>query len=253
MRLVLSILSLFIFLPFGECQITDSLYLNNLSIELLHQIKNKESTTDIQTILQDIPLTKAEELLNDDRKKIAFWLNVYNAYIHLILIKDESLFKDKGKFYKDKHISIFGLELSFDDIEHGIIRGSEYKYFLGYLKKFRVPDWEKRLRVEQKDARVHFALNCGAIDCPPVDFYSPSDLIEKLEINTANYLREKSYFDESQNTLRITPLFKWFIGDFGGSKGVRQILIRHKILDKNSEAKIKTTTYDWTLKLYAFK
>ena len=74
-------------------------------------------------------------LLTNDQAKKAFWINIYNGYIIAILKKDKSLFDDRGAFFKKKQINIAGNILSFDDIENGMIRKSQFKYGLGYVGK----------------------------------------------------------------------------------------------------------------------
>ena len=253
MRIIVLISSL-IFCSFTAIsQSEPSSSLNKLSEDLLQNIKDGKPTAMIEKSLFESTLIEDSKQLDSNDKQTAFWVNIYNAYIQIVLTKDPSLFDDRGKFYGLNQVPIFGLQLSFDDIEHGIIRRSEYKYFLGYLKRLFVPEWEKTLRVEKKDGRVHFALNCGAIDCPPVRIYTPSLLDRQLDQSAMEYLHGQSSYDKVQNSVKTTPLFKWFRGDFEGSKGIREMLRKYKIYPLNDDFKVTVTGYDWSLSLGDFK
>lgn len=189
--------------------------------------------------------------LGTDQQKKAFWINVYNAYILDILKKSPEKYNDRSRFFKDKQISIAGTLLSFADIEHGILRRSKNQYSLGFFNKWNISDFEKKMRVDKVDYRIHFALNCGAASCPPVQIYEWTRLDDQLNRATRFYLSENCTFDENKKTVFITPLFSWFRKDFGGLRGVKKILLDHNIVP-NNDVKLKTTEYDWTLDLNNF-
>ncbi len=252
MRRFLIILIYFLFLPFGECQ-SSTLDLVRYSGDLIYSLEKEVNVAKQLERLKIVSLSDAIKSLNTDEKKLAFWINIYNAFIVIRLREDPDQYQDKGSFYKKEQIPIFGLNLSFDQVEHGILRRSEYKYFLGYLKRFFVSDWEKALRVDKKDGRIHFALNCGAKDCPPIDLYEYKTVNAQLDANSKRYLKIKSDYDSDKSHVKTTPLFKWFIGDFGGSEGVRKYLQRYEIYPEGKEVKVTVNDYDWTLSVGDFK
>ena len=78
-------------------------------------------------------------------------INAYNAWtVEFILTKypDLDSIKDLGSFFNspwDKEfIPLLGKTVSLNDIEHGLIRGSD----------------------RYNDPRIHFAVNCASIGCP---------------------------------------------------------------------------------------
>ncbi len=220
------------------------------SRELLSNIKNGKETKAQIEILSTTNLEDLTGQLKTDNQKKAFWINVYNAYIQKILSEQPELFNadTRGQFFSEPRIKIAGELLSFDDIEHGIIRKSRIKWSLGYLKKWFNPKWERKLRVNEVDWRIHFALNCGAISCPPIAIYSAERLDEELDLMATAYLTEHSTYDDATQTVKTTALMSWFRGDFGGKSGAKEILHSYGITPEVAET-IEFKSYDWTLSL----
>ena len=159
---------------------------------------------------------------------------------------------DKRSFFKIKQIPIAGLKMSFAEIEHGIIRGGQHEFFLGYVKKLFPPQFEKDLRVSQRDFRIHFALNCGAKDCPPVAVYSVDNLDYQLDYMSKRFLTSYSIVDDNRKEVKTAQLFAWFRGDFSGSNGIRNILQGYGIIPISPRYKMLQRKYDWTLMLDNF-
>ncbi|MFZ1750641.1 MAG: DUF547 domain-containing protein, partial [Saprospiraceae bacterium] len=140
---------------------------------------------------------------------------------------------------------------SFADIEHGILRRSQHEYFLGYLTKLFPSSIEKMLRVQKRDWRIHFALNCGAKSCPPVAVYDVDRLDEQLNASAMSYLKTFTTYNKTENIASVTSLFSWFRGDFGGLAGIKTILKDRGLIPDRS-VRLKTSYYDWTLDLGNF-
>jgi len=193
-----------------------------------------------------------EKGINTDHQKLAFWINIYNAYIQLILTDNPELYENRSAFFSMEQIPVAGRKLSFAKIEHGILRKSQWEWGLGYFRKWFPDKFEQVLRVKQRDYRIHFALNCGAQSCPPVAVYDPERLQEQLNTATRNYLGRTSEYHKQENEVEITALFKWFRGDFCGSSGIRNILTEYDIIPKGAKPELNYQKYDWTLDLDNF-
>ncbi|PQJ77602.1 hypothetical protein BTO16_13130 [Polaribacter glomeratus] len=225
---------------------------NQVSQNLLQSIIDGKSVENQIDILAKSSLSDLENQLKTDSQKIAFWVNVYNAFIQISLSENPELYKDKGKFFGEERIKIAGETLSFDDIEHGIIRKSRIKISLGYLRKWFVPKWERKLRVKKIDWRIHFALNCGAKSCPPVAIYTPENLDKEFNFMTTAYLKEQTSYNSETKIANSVALFSWFRGDFGGICGAKKILKKYKITSEKTK-KLDFNTYDWTILLGNFR
>lgn len=221
---------------------------NEVSQDLLTNIINKKPYQKQIEILANSSLNDLVNQLKTDKQKIAFWVNIYNSFIQISLSKNPDLYKDKSNFFSEERIKIAGEVLSFDDIEHGIIRKSRIKISLGYLRKWFPAKWERKLRVENIDWRIHFALNCGAKSCPPVAIYTAKNLDKELDFMTTEYLKEQTEYDATSKTAKSVALFSWFRGDFGGKCGVKKILFDYKITSEKPK-NIDFKSYDWTLLL----
>lgn len=225
---------------------------NELSESFLKQIIDKKDTQEIQDILANTSIEELDNALDTNDKRLAFWLNIYNAYIQVILQKNPKLYNDRGTFFKLEQIKIAGETVSFAKIEHGLIRKSQWEYGLGYIRKWFPNKFERKLRVNKPVFNVHFALNCGAKDCPPVAIYEWKRLPEQLKIGTKKHLDKTSEYNSETNIVKVTSLFSWFRGDFSGKGGIKKILKANEIIPSTKGVDIEYTNYDWTLYLDNF-
>ncbi|MEX1188010.1 MAG: DUF547 domain-containing protein [Bacteroidia bacterium] len=223
-----------------------------LSQDLLYAIRT-ENTHVADSLKLQLKSAKPEllsdQLKTDDSKK-AFWLNVYNAFIQDILTNSPDNYEDRGAFFSKNRINIAGYTMSFDFIEHGILRHSKNKLSLGYFNKLFPSKLEKSLRVDSLDFRIHFALNCGASSCPPIAYYTRENLDAELEMAEAAFIVSRSRVEG--NTVYVSKIFSWFRADFGGKSGIEQLLIKHKVIP-NDSFKLEFDDYDWNLELKKYR
>ncbi|MGB5274056.1 MAG: DUF547 domain-containing protein, partial [Flavobacteriaceae bacterium] len=179
---------------------------NLLSEQFLIKIKADQDTKSIRDQLAGAKLTDLSASLVTDAQKLAFWVNIYNGYIQVILKENPELYNDRRTFFDMEQIPIAGTTVSFSKIEHGIIRKSQWPLGLGYVRKWFPDKFERKLRVDKRDYRIHFALNCGAKDCPPVAIYTPQRLEEQFEEGTKRYLTRTSTYKVGENEVAVTSL-----------------------------------------------
>lgn len=223
-----------------------------LGRELLEKVMLGGSTEELQTQLATLSVDDLLNALDTDNKKKAFWINIYNAYIIILLREDASLYENRADFFSTPRFTIANQELSFDDIEHGIIRKSRIKLSLGYLSNWFPGEFEKAARVQRIDYRIHFALNCGATSCPPVRVLHADKIDQELDENTRSYLTAFTTYDQEANELTVTPLMSWFRADFGGKSGTRKIVENLGITPKEEMPSIKYGAYDWSIDIDNF-
>ena len=172
----------------------------------------------------DIYLLRYSQVTNNDRKilqnylqyleninisnysqpeQFAYWINHYNARtVELILenypmdsIKDISFSFFSFGPWDEELITVEGIKLSLNDIEHRILR----------------PIW--------KDPRIHYAVNCASMGCPnllPKPFTSETSemLLDEAAKGYVNHPRGVRFEDEK---LVLSKIFNWYLVDFGGS------------------------------------
>ena len=144
----------------------------------------------------------------EEAERIAFWLNVYNAYtIQLVASRGETesirninkslgFFELKGP-WTDNFVQAAGQTLTLDDVEHRI------------------------LRHDFSEPRVHFAMSFGAKGGPKLrsEAYTGAKLDEQLEDQARVFLHDtaKNRLDMAQNVLYISPVIARYRDDFGTS------------------------------------
>lgn len=215
--------------------------LNTLSEKLLLAVKMDQDTTDFMAKLNNFNFDQLKKELADDQAKKAFWVNIYNAFFQIFRKVDKL---GKPEIYRKKLIKIANQNFSLDDIEHGILRKYRYKYSLGFLPNIFTRSLIKKLAVEKIDFRIHFALNCGAVSCPPIAFYSSEKIEEQLKVASLSFLEGETDIYADKKEVHVTQLFRWFLADFGGKSGIRKILKEY--LDFDSKGyQIIFKPYSW--------
>lgn len=223
-----------------------------LSYQLLENLQAKKDVSGIQEKFAESTRESIMKQIVTDGQKIAFWVNIYNAYIQIILKAHPEYYENRSDFFGKAQINIAGRTFSFNEIEHGIIRRSQIPFGLGLIRNPFAPKYERQLRVSQRDARIHFALNCGAKSCPPVAVYHPETLDEELDFMSTEYLKDHTEYDLKTGTATTTALFSWFRGDFRGKRGIKNMLFNYGVTSKKPR-KIKFKSYDWTLYLENYR
>jgi hypothetical protein len=181
-----------------------------------------------------------------DRERLAFWINAYNAYtIELVnkheerasirnINKDEGLVKGKGP-WKEPVVKAGGKTYSLDEVENEIIR-----------KQWREP-------------RIHFALVCAAMSCPPLrsEAYTGAKLDAQLDSQGRAFVPDPargSRVDVKERTVYASKIFDWYKEDFGGNKeAVGRFIAQYypespdKQLLLGGDFDLDYLEYDWTL------
>jgi len=188
-------------------------------------------------------------------QRFAFWINAYNAFT-LKLIRDEGpvkSIKDLGGLFstpwEKKFIPLPAFDpegknkpLTLDEIEHELIR----------------PVF--------KDARVHAAINCASLGCPPLraKAFSAETLDADLEDQVGVWLRDatRNRVQPKDGKIQVSKIFDWFAKDFGASKEELVRWIAKHVGDEDLAAtlaaaadsvKLKYVEYDWALNAQAGK
>jgi Protein of unknown function, DUF547 len=173
----------------------------------------------------------------DRNEQMAFYINLYNAWtIKLILSRypDVTSIKDLGGFlqspWKKKFVKLNGSLVTLDHIEDDI------------------------LRPVFKDPRVHFAINCASISCPPLlnEPYTGAKLEQQLEQVTKAFINAPSRNYLEGHTLYVCRIFKWFAGDFnndivGFFKKYADGDFLKRLEKDGSKIQVEYLDYDWKL------
>jgi hypothetical protein len=228
--------------------------LERLAETLLLQVKKEEDYTQYWNLLSEISLldlTGKEGFKHEDEKN-AFWINIYNAAFQIRIKEDTTNFYNKKLLFSEKFIHFKDFNLSLDNIEHGILRHSEWKYGRGLIKQWFPSKTIKSLQIQKPDYRIHFTLNCGAMSCPPIAFYMAVNLENDFSLAEENYVISTSKYDDSKDVVYISKIFSWYKRDFGGKKGIKNLLLQYKVIP-TKDVKIKYTPFNFDMLLSQYK
>ena len=165
--------------------------------------------------------------------RLAFYLNAYNALVIKAVVDRwpaiKSVMKVPGFFKRIKY-RVAGKTVTLDQLENKIIRP------------------------EFKDARVHFALVCGARSCPPLSSraFSSSNVQSKLERLTKRFINSRLGVKKSKSgEYKVSQLFNWYADDFKRAAGsVGKFLAKYHTKDGAALATQTTFAfqrYSWAL------
>ncbi|GAB5559499.1 MAG: DUF547 domain-containing protein [Synoicihabitans sp.] len=184
-----------------------------------------------------------------ERERLAFWINAYNAFT-LKLVADEYPVDSIHDLGTGGRIIGWLLNRTPWDIRFAEIGGESYT-----LNEIE----HEILRVEFDEPRIHFAIVCAAISCPPLrpEAYVPDRLDAQLDDQARIFLHDtrNNRFDFEKKKARISPIFSWFKVDFGGSDAAILEFVAPFLDEKTAAAMrrdgfdwdVSTTHYDWAL------
>lgn len=189
--------------------------------------------------------------------KLAFWINAYNALTLKLIADHHPIQPAKGRekypansiqqipnAWTGVRFNVMGKERTLDEIEHKIIRA-----------QFNEP-------------RVHFALVCAAMSCPPLrrEAYTGADLDQQLDDQARRFFADlrNLHVDREKNEVWVSRILQWFADDFApdaAQKDPRDVVERRAVLaavapyvSGETRTYLKTATYtlrffeyDWAL------
>ena len=214
--------------------------------ELLKSNVKPDGLVDYKGFIREKPkLEKYLKLLSEnapDRKtwskneQLAYWINVYNAYTVKLIVDfyPTKSIRDLGPrikipLIKDvwhyKFFKIAGVEMSLDEVEHSILR-----------KEFEEP-------------RIHFAINCASVSCPPLlnEAFVATNLENQLTRVATTFINDPTRNKISSQSAQLSSIFSWFKGDFTKKGTLIEFLNRYAKVKLSPNARITFMEYNWNL------
>ena len=132
-----------------------------------------------------------------EAEQIALLINAYNGFTLRAIIDNDPIrpsIKAIPGVWKFRRHQLMGRGLTLDAIEHEI------------------------LRREYNEPRIHAALVCAAISCPPLrrEAFTGPALDRQLEDQTTRWLASPVglKIDRAAGTVQLSPIFQWFAEDW---------------------------------------
>ncbi len=199
---------------------------------------------------EPLPAHLAENPRHDAEpgEKAAFWTNVYNALV-IAGVRREGLTGDlraqRGFFHRTA-ITVADLRWSLHQIEHGILRCNRPAPWT-FWRPLRTADPRLPYVLPAFDARIHFALNCGARSCPPIRAYTAAGWGAELEIAARSYFSSEVSVD-TDGAVRLPYLLRLYSRDFPDPRAFAIYYAPDDAATKLlAGAPIRWAAYDWTL------
>ena len=172
--------------------------------------------------------------------KFAFWINAYNAVTLQGILREYPTTSIKNhqsiafgyKIWDDLLLTVGGKKYSLNDVEHKVLR-------------------------KMGDPRIHFAIVCASISCPPLlnEAYSAEKIDAQLNANAKRFFADPKKFSATpQGELKLSKILSWFADDFGPNQTAQLRTIAPYLptqtaqsLANSGQARVSYLGYDWGL------
>jgi hypothetical protein len=173
----------------------------------------------------------------DSSEALAHWLNLYNALTLEIVLAHYPIASirdihpgEPERVWKENRITVGGEPMSLDGIE-------------------------ARLRTAYHDPRLHFALNCASLGCPPLSTepFTAADVDAQLDAIARRVVNDPRWVRLDEDSLRLSQIFEWYRGDFEAASGsLAGFLARYRPVEEHErlralESEPRYVDYDWSL------
>lgn len=153
--------------------------------------------------------------LNHD-ERIAFFVNIYNAlclHAHVVNGPPNSVLR-RYTFFRALSYRVGGLDLTLDDIEHGILRGNKRPPMIRFLQQFRPSDPKCQFVITRRDGRIHFVISAGTRSDPPIRILDGENVQEELHESTVEFLSCTVKVDCEKRIVTLPRILYWYAEDF---------------------------------------
>ena len=174
----------------------------------------REHRADLDAALRAVAETDPAAL-DSDAERTAFLVNAYNAHVlRLVLEHRATDLERQGLFdeFFEAPVRVAGLSVTLNQLEHGALRRQDR------VDGQAVPRALRALRPSRLDHRIHAAVNCAAVSCPPLQ--ARAFRAETVHAELARAWRQFVASDRAArldgDAIVLSSIFDWFADDFEG-------------------------------------
>ncbi|MBK8580751.1 MAG: DUF547 domain-containing protein [Flavobacteriales bacterium] len=168
--------------------------------------------------------------------QLAFWINTYNAFTVQLIVDNYPV-----KSIKDLNPSVSV------PLVHTVWTST--KFNIGD-KEYSLDDVENKvLRGKLDEPRIHFAINCASISCPPLrnEAFTGERVQEQLDDQARKFINNPNYNRVSKDKSELSKIFSWFSGDFKKQGTVIDFINQYSKVKMDANAELSYMNYDWNL------
>ncbi len=158
--------------------------------------------------------------------KLAYWINAYNAMTIDLINRNYPVksINDIDKPWEQRLWKLGKKWYNLNEIEHQILR-------------------------KMNEPRIHFAIVCASFSCPKLQnkVFRASSLEEQLTNATKEFLSDSNRNNLSENSLKLSKIFKWFAKDFKQNGSLIDFLNQYADIKISNNAKKSFKDYNWDL------
>ncbi|TNE88997.1 MAG: DUF547 domain-containing protein [Deltaproteobacteria bacterium] len=167
----------------------------------------------------------------DRDAKLALLLNAYNAFTLALILDhwpvDSILDIPTGQRWNAERWQLGGRTLSLSQLEHELLR----THFV--------------------EPRLHFAINCASLGCPPLrdEAFAPERLEAQLEAaaHAMHHDPRWLHLDPATREVRLTKLYAWYASDFDADGAPLPFAARYRPELADGGWRVGWLDYDWSL------
>ncbi|MBP6310914.1 MAG: DUF547 domain-containing protein [Flavobacteriales bacterium] len=169
------------------------------------------------------------------QEKLAYYINLYNAQTVKLIVDNYPVESIRDL---EPKVSIPGV----NSVWHAT------KFMVGD-KELSLNDVEHEILRKMGDPRIHFAINCASISCPPLrnEAYTADKLEQQLADQAKTFINSDRYNKITASAADLSAIFDWFGGDFTKEGTLVQYLNKYSTTKIDQNAKVTYLDYDWKL------
>ena len=170
-------------------------------------------------------------------EKLALLINAYNGFTLKLILE----------YYPVSSIRDIPSSRRWDDVRWNV---GGYTWSLYQIEN-------EQIRPKFREPRIHFALVCAAVGCPPLrnEAYLAERIEEQLQSQSEYMHLHRTWFqfEANRGVVRLTPLYHWYRGDFRQVDGsVLQYAARfspelQRALGSGNAPRLEWLEYNWKL------
>jgi Protein of unknown function, DUF547 len=206
----------------------DAFFAKNVHSGLVNYKGIKENPAELKKLVNAIGSFSLSGADKSTQK--AFLINAYNLLVIRNVVDHYPVARptDIPGFFDVAKFNLAGAQLTLSDIEN------------------------KKIRPTFKDPRIHFALVCAAMSCPPIAncAFTPMNVESKLEAITKDALNNNGFIKVSTDnrTVQFSRILDWYKDDFlAASKSVLDYVNQYRKTPIPLNFKQSFYEYDWSL------